>query len=873
MADDANAGYTAQDVRFRAAKFRRPALPATLVTRSALHGRLTAGAGQRLTIVVGSAGAGKTVLLSSWAAERSPGVTAWLSCDKADANPVRFWAAFIEAPRTIAPGFGSDAADLLATDEVISADVVASVVNDAAKLPAGSAIVVDDFHLAAPVVSGDMSDLIERWPAQTVQLVLGSRADPPVRLDRWRMSGELCELRDRDLCFSLAESGDLLAKFGVSVSAADLALLHERSEGWAAALQMAALSLRDTTDPARALALNSHAIAEYFVAEVLDQQPPEVAQFMLDTSVLEELTADACTAVTGWENAAGLLRRIDADNLFLAALDEEQVTFRCHPLVRDALQGELRARDGARELALQLRAGEWFESAGESRRAARHFLAAHQADRALALVRDQLATSFLSDPGVPAPLDIETIDPATLIDVPDRLLALAADLLLSGDIARGSEYLDLLEHALPSAPPEPALAAQLAAARAVRSMQAGQAEQAVAEALAARAIEQRAQLTDEWAAILAVPLVRGYTWLEDLCAVEREGSTALAAPDLPEPVKLVMVPGARALARFEPGYLAEAAEAARDAEGAADRLGFSGHFFAVDYLRALAGLALEQRDLDTAEQLTERALTISIHRRPPLEFLGLLDRARIWAARGQVREALATVATADQLLASPSPVLRARADELQAELRLSLGDLRSPAGLARGLPAGRRELLLAKIALAAGDGHAALDHLRAPPGQATPRHALVRQLLLAAAAIERGDPAAAGIVGGALAAARHAGFLGTVVTTAPQLTSYLIEHAAQMHDDPFTAQLIAAAVDARATEPGTLQPPRALPEPLTAAELRVLKLLPTSTYPEMAATLDVSRNTIKSHLRSIYQKLGAASRSDAIERAIDLGLL
>ena len=226
-------------------------------------------------------------------------------------------------------------------------------------------------------------------------------------------------------------------------------------------------------------------------------------------------------------------------------------------------------------------------------------------------------------------------------------------------------------------------------------------------------------------------LLRAYTLLEDFPAVEREAAAALAAPDLPEPVKLVIVPGARALARFESGYLAEAAEAARDAEGAADRLGFSGHFFAVDYLRTLAGLALEQLDLDTAEGLTERALTISERRRPFHEFLGLLDRARIWAARGQVHEALATVTTADQLLASPSPVLRARADELQAELRLSLGDLRSAAGLARGLPAGRRELLLAKIALAAGDGRAALDHLRAPPGQATPRHALVRQLLLA----------------------------------------------------------------------------------------------------------------------------------------------
>ena len=176
----------------------------------------------------------------------------------------------------MAPGFGADAADLLAMDGVMSADVTASIANDAAKLPAGSAIIVDDFHTAASAVSRDMTDLVERWPAEAAQLVLSSRFDPPLRLHRLRMAGELCELRDRDLYFSLAESRDLLANFGVEVAAADLALLHQRSEGWAAALQMAALSLRGTTDPARAaraLDVRGHAIAEYFIAEVLEQQP------------------------------------------------------------------------------------------------------------------------------------------------------------------------------------------------------------------------------------------------------------------------------------------------------------------------------------------------------------------------------------------------------------------------------------------------------------------------------------------------------------------------------------------------------------------------------------------------------------------------
>src|ERR1700757_196036 len=175
------------NARFALAKFRPMTLPTTLLTRPTLLGRLEVGAGQRLTVVVGSAGAGKSVLLSSWAAAREGGVTSWLSCDEADADPARFWAGFIQAPQAVAPGFGSDAAELLAMDGVVSADVTASIANDAARLPAGSVIFVDDFHAAA-AAGRTMTDLVERWPAGTAQLVLAGRADPPVRLPPVRPS-------------------------------------------------------------------------------------------------------------------------------------------------------------------------------------------------------------------------------------------------------------------------------------------------------------------------------------------------------------------------------------------------------------------------------------------------------------------------------------------------------------------------------------------------------------------------------------------------------------------------------------------------------------------------------------------------------------
>ena len=555
MAEDASAGRAASPgVRFAAAKFRPTTLPAALVTRLELYDRLTAGAGQRLTVVVGSAGAGKSVLLSSWAAARPPGLTSWLSCDAADANPVRFWGGFIHAPRASAPWFGADAADLLAMDGRMSADVSAAIADDAARLPAGSAIVVDDFHYAAGAVAGDMGDLVGHWPAQSAQLVLASRVDPPLRLHRLRMASQLCELRDRDLYFSLSESRDLLAGFGVRVSAGEIALLHQRTEGWAAALQMAALSLHGATDPARAaraLDIRTTTIAQYFISEVLDQQPPDIAQFMLDISVLGELTADACAAVTARPDAAALLRRIAAASLFLVPQDDEGTSFRYHHLVHQLLRAELLVRDRDREQELQLRAGRWFEAAGDTRRAARHFLAARQPDRALALLEDRVLPDFLSDPVQPQALDLSTIAPSLLAQAPYGLLGLATDLLLMGDAARGGQYLDLLEHAQPPITPESRLGARLAAVRSFRYAMAGQAEQAAEQALAARAIQRRTQLADEWDAAVPLILLSIYTWLEDYEAVDREAAMVLAIPELSEPARLVNTAGAQALAWFE----------------------------------------------------------------------------------------------------------------------------------------------------------------------------------------------------------------------------------------------------------------------------------------------------------------------------------
>src|SRR5262249_11225620 len=282
----------------------------------------------------------------------------------------------------------------------------------------------------------------------------------------------------------------------------------------------------------------------------------------------------------------------------------------------------------------------------------------------------------LIDPALAAPLVLSVTDPSPLVETPERLLGLAADLLLSGDTAHGGEYLDLLERA-GTVPPESALAARLAAFQSFRYGGSGRLAEAVREGRAARALQERTQLRDEWTAVAPLILIRVYNCLDDFAAVEREAATALADPDVAESVRLVMVPGARALACYELGHLAAAGDAARAAEAGAQRLGFSEHFFAVDHLRTLSGLALERRDLNAAERFTEHVLSITEQRRPLFEFLALLDRARIWSACGQVRDALSTIEAARKVVSGASTVLLARADEEEALLRLSLGDLRS----------------------------------------------------------------------------------------------------------------------------------------------------------------------------------------------------
>ncbi len=430
--------------RFASSKFAAPKAGFPLVHRTRLMEQLDRGARTRLTLVVGSAGAGKTILVADWLATRPDRSAAWLGCDAADSDPVRFVAALIEALRRGAgePDLGEDARQLLGADGEVSADAIAALSDDVERLGAPRALVIDDFHLTGPGGVGVLSWLLEYCPP-VLQVVLATRVDPPLRLHRMRASAELVELRERDLSFSAQETQVLLSRFGVQLSEPDLGVVHRRSEGWVAGLQMAAISLQRRADDggvADRVELNRHTVTGYFLDEVLYRQPGPLAQFMLATSVLDELSAEACNAVYG-AGAAALLEQVYRDHLFVSLIDEVAGTYRYHQLIKEVLRAELHARDPGLERELHERAARHLADTGRVGRAARHLLHAGDAATAFRLLSDGLIVDVATNPALGSPL--ADIHPDDFAGATEILVPLAAELLLRGDFEQGSHAFEL----------------------------------------------------------------------------------------------------------------------------------------------------------------------------------------------------------------------------------------------------------------------------------------------------------------------------------------------------------------------------------------------------------------------------------------------
>ncbi len=875
-----NAAVTAEPAprspRFPSSKFRIPKLGPGLVRRSRLLDRLDRGEQTRLTMVVGPAGAGKTMLLADWLAARPERPSAWLSCDAADTDAARFVAAIIEAARCGfgQPWIGEDARQLMSLDGEVSADVVAVLADDLDAPDETRVLVIDDFHLTGAASADALRWLVE-YQAPSLQLVVASRVDPPLRVHRMRAHQDLAELRDGDLAFSVEETRSLLDGLGVRLADPELALVHRRSEGWAAGLQMAALSIHGSPDPATAagrVQLHRHAVAGYFLDEVLSHQPPQVADFMLATSVLDELSVPACTAVCG-AGSAKMLDFVYGAHMFVAITDDEAGTYRYHHLIKGVLQTELRARDPAREKRLHQAAARYMIDAGQTSAAARHLLAAGDQAAAFSLLSEGVVRDVLTNPAVSSSLDLDEIRPELFAGAAEFLLPLAAELLWRGSFERGSQAVALARQCHIDPGRQPELAVRLALVNMLHCTFTGQFDEALAHREWARPSEATADGVSDWIVTLDTLAMYCHTYAGHFSQA-RQLADALASAQVSAPLTEVLCPGVISQAAFIEGNLKEAAALAASTHAAARRLHFERHYFNFHAIRTTALLALERGDLTAAAEPVERALAMVSGARPAFNYLAQLDRARIWAADGNLDQALTSLPAARAALRSDHSVLVTEADELEARVRLSLGDETGATAVIKRLPDDRRTVMSAISALAAGNpGEAAQALTGAPAEGATIRSDLELRLLRATIAISQSSPQAPALTRQALAVAERHGFTQTVVDTAPQLVEHVI---ANSHLYPRTAQqkgLITAGVRAR-KRAAPVSPQGNLIDPLTAAELRVLEMLPERlTYTEMASELYVSPNTVKTHLRHAYLKLGVTSRTSAIKRATTLGIL
>ena len=367
-----------------------------LVPRPRLSERLDRGTASKLMLVSAPAGFGKTTLLTEWlaagpAAPADQRLAAWLSLDRADNDPASFWTYVIAALRTAAPGVGESALALLQAPQPPPIEtVLTALLNDLGATAGDIVLVLDDYHVIdAREVQDEMAFLLDHLPPR-LHVVIASRADPALPLARWRARGELAEIRAAELRFTPDEAAAYLNEMmGLQLTARDVAALEGRTEGWIAALQLAALSMQGRDDVAgfiAGFAGDDRYVVDYLAEEVLQRQPDHVQAFLLQTSILGRLSGPLCDAVTGQGGGKAMLEALERGNLFLVPLDDRRRWYRYHQLFADVLQARLLDEEPGQVPDLHRRASAWYQQNGEPSAAIGHALAAEDFGRAADLV-------------------------------------------------------------------------------------------------------------------------------------------------------------------------------------------------------------------------------------------------------------------------------------------------------------------------------------------------------------------------------------------------------------------------------------------------------------------------------------------------------
>jgi LuxR family maltose regulon positive regulatory protein len=888
-------------------KLHAPTRRRELVVRSRLNDRLTRGHEAALTVVSAPAGFGKTTAVVQWlaTAPSSDRATAWLSLDERDNDPTVFWAYVVAAIQTTAPGIGADALSLLESGQSSAEAGLTSLLNELDAVAREIVLVLDDYHLIESAGLHDaMAFLIEHLPPH-VHLVLATRADPPLPLARLRARGDVVEIRAADLRFTADETAAYLNEsMGLAVDADDLQALGARTEGWIAALQLAALSMQDRDDVAdfvASFAGNDRFVVDYLVEEVLERQPEPVRRFLLETAVLDRLTGSLCDAITGGSDGRSMLETLDRANLFLVPLDDRRRWYRYHHLFADVLRARLLDEDPDRVRELHRRAAVWFDAEGDRPEAIEHALAGGDVDLAAQLV--ELAAPLMRQARQEATLRgwLEALPDELFPDRPVLTLALVGARMATGDATGVEPLLQLVESSLERPTPPPIvideeqyaeLPAQLAVYRAALALLAGDIDATVAHA--SRVLEL-AGPTDHLRCGAASALLGLAHWsLGDLEAARSRYTDAVqhfvAAHHLPDVLGCSLGLADIQLAQ---GRLHDATQTfTAGLHHATATPGLRG---TADMHVGLSEVLLERNDLDAAARHLRESTDLGEHAGLPQNaYRGRVATARLRQSRGDLDGAIELLAEAEPLYNTDfSPAVRPVV-ALKARVQLARGDLLDAERWAadRGLTADDEltyvrefeHLTLARILLARGTGAPGgpesleraiglLDRLRSAAEAGGRAGSVVEALVLLAVARHAADDDRGAIdaLTEALARAEPEGYVRPFLDQGPALTTLLREVARDGTNAAYARKVLAALSASEPPPPSSS--PAALIDELSARELEVLRLLRTDlSGPEIARELIVSLNTMRTHTKSIYAKLGVTSRRAAVRRADELGL-
>lgn len=879
-------------------KLHPPQPRAGAVHRRRLMERLARGASSKLTLLSAPPGFGKSTLVAEWIAARPPGApSAWLSLDPGDNDPPGFWRYVVAALRTAAPDAAGEAAAVLEDPEPQVERALRSLLNDLATLPQDVALVLDDFHVVErPEIHDALAYVIDRLPSN-VHLVLTTRADPPLPLARLRVRGELVEIRAADLRFTADETAAYLnGTMGLQLTGAGVAALEARTEGWIAALQLAGLSMQgraDVTSFIESFSGDDRYVFDYLADEVLARQPEDVRSFLLRTSILGRLSASLCDAVTGRSDSRAILDRLDRANLFLVALDDRRRWYRYHHLFGDVLRTRLIDESAESLPGLHRRASDWFDQHGERSEAIHHALEGDALDRAGELVELAIPDLRRARAEVTLRRWVEKLPERVIAGRPVLAAAFAGALMQTGEFARVGELLAMAERSLGSsgeaapvvadATERPRLPGTLAMLRAGHARITGDLPGTIENAR--RALDVVApddHLSRGGAASL---LGLAYWETGELDSAYRSFADGMASLELGGH-RSDVVGGQVTLAdiRIAQGRLGAALRAYRHGLDLAVRADGPPLRGAADMHVGMSDILRERNDLVGARQHLAAGRELGDENGLPKNpYRSRVAEARIRQAEGDVDGALALLDDAERVffadfspVVTPIPALKARLLIAQGQL----AGAREWADRERVTPTddvgyvGQFDLAtLARLLLAEGridESVALTGRLVAPAQQAGWVGAALDALIVQALGFHAlGDVArAAASLGTAIETAEAEGHVRAFVDEGPPMAALLREAARRGLGSSHLARLEAAFTS-------IVRPSRQpLVEPLSARELEVLGLLATElSGPEIAEHLVVSLNTVRSHTKAIFAKLGVSSRRAAVRRASELDLL